>query len=233
MGLAVTIIWWALTSTPLLPGVTHEGTAEGKWEKIGGVNSYVATPTMDYPKDKVLLFLSDIFGPQLINAQLLADDYARNGFKTVIPDYLNGDPIPVEAMEAGKFDIGKWFVNHGPEQTRPPLDKVIAALKTQGVTTFAAAGYCLGGRYAFDLAFDGVITAAVVCHPSLLQVPEDLEKWAKTKVPLLINSCTTDPQFPAESQTKADEILGGGKFAPGYKREFWEGAHTGSRSAGI
>ena len=53
----------------------------GKWELIGGVNSYVATPTIDYPKDKVVLLLTDVFGPQLVNAQLLADDFAGNGFK--------------------------------------------------------------------------------------------------------------------------------------------------------
>ena len=39
----------------------------GKWEKIGGVETYVATPTVDYPKDKAILFLPDVFGPQLIN----------------------------------------------------------------------------------------------------------------------------------------------------------------------
>ena len=31
------------------------------------------------------------------------------------------------------------------------------------------------GRYTFDLAFENVIKVAVVSHPSLLKVPEDLE----------------------------------------------------------
>ena len=31
------------------------------------------------------------------------------------------------------------------------------------------------GRYTFDLAFENVIKVAVVSHPSLLQVPADLE----------------------------------------------------------
>jgi hypothetical protein len=43
---------------------------KGKWEKVGGVDSYVATPTGEYPQDKAILFLSDVFGPQLINAQV-------------------------------------------------------------------------------------------------------------------------------------------------------------------
>jgi hypothetical protein len=33
--------------------------------------------------------------------------------------------------------------------------------------------------------------------------------------------------FPLEAQAKADEILGGGKFTPGYKREYFEGCTHG------
>ena len=42
----------------------------GKWEKLGGVECYVATPAVEYPKDKAVLFLSDIFGAHFINAQV-------------------------------------------------------------------------------------------------------------------------------------------------------------------
>ncbi|KAH7890858.1 hypothetical protein F5I97DRAFT_1798743, partial [Phlebopus sp. FC_14] len=80
------------------------------------------------------------------------------------------------------------------------------------------------GRYTFDLAFDDVIKVAVIAHPSLLKVPEDFEKYKSTaKAPLLVNSCTTDRKFPLEAQGQADAILGGGLFAPGYKREHFEG----------
>jgi hypothetical protein len=44
-----------------IKGVRHEGTPEGTWEEIGGVKSYIATPTIDYPKDKVLIYIPDIF----------------------------------------------------------------------------------------------------------------------------------------------------------------------------
>jgi dienelactone hydrolase len=52
---------------------------------------------------------------------------------------------------------------------------VLAAFKAEGVTSVGAVGYCYSARWVFDLAFDGAITAAVVAHPSLLQVPADLE----------------------------------------------------------
>lgn len=43
----------------------------------------------------------------------------------------------------------------------------------------------------------------------------------------MLNTCTYDKAFPLDAQAKADEILGDGKFAPGYKREFWEGCTHG------
>jgi dienelactone hydrolase len=104
---------------------------------------------------------------------------------------------------------------------------VINGLKERGITQFGATGYCFGARYVFDLAFDGVIKAAVVSHPSLLEAPADLEKFAKTNVPLLINSCEVDEQYPAEKQKIGDEILGDGKHAPGYLRTYWEGCTHG------
>ena len=33
--------------------------------------------------------------------------------------------------------------------------------------------------------------------------------------------------FPLEAQAKADELLGDGKFAPGYKRPYWDGCTHG------
>ncbi|KAJ2917121.1 hypothetical protein MD484_g3311, partial [Candolleomyces efflorescens] len=211
-------------------GFKHEGTAEGHWEELGGVKSYVTSaPEGEYDKDTVILFLPDIFGPDLINAQLLADDFAKNGYKVVIPDYLNGDPAPVDAFSPGStFDLMKWFANHGSAQTRPPLDKVVAAIKEQGVTKIGATGYCFGGRYVFDLAFDNIANVSVVNHPTLIKAPEDLEKYlAVSKAPLLINSCTFDERFPHEAQAIADQVLGDGKFAPGYKREYFEGCTHG------
>jgi len=210
-------------------GVRHEGTPEGKFEEIGGVRSYVATPTVEYPKDKVVLYLTDIFGIDLPNHQLLADDYARNGFKVVIPDILNNDPAPFDALDPGSnWDFMAWLGNHGAESVKPSLEKVIPALKADGVSKIAAIGFCYGARPAFDLAFLNAVSVVVVSHPSLLQVPADLEKYAaESKAPLLINSCEFDQMFPAEAQAKADAILGGGSFAPGYERTYWAGCTHG------
>lgn len=69
---------------------------------------------------------------------------------------------------------------------------------------------------------------AAVSHPSLLQVPEDLERFKLTGIPLLINSCEVDQQYPPEKQEIGDKIFGGGKAeAEGYKRLYFAGCSHG------
>jgi dienelactone hydrolase len=152
--------------------------------------------------------------------------------QTIIPDYLNGDDVPADAIlwpgHPQQFDLSKWSPNHTREKTRAPLDKVISALKEEGVTTFSASGYCFGARYAVDLALENVTKVIVLSHPSQLNAPEDFEKLlSQSKNPILINSCETDPQFPPEKQKIADDVLGSGKYAPGYERTYWPGCTHG------
>ncbi|GJJ11185.1 hypothetical protein Clacol_005417 [Clathrus columnatus] len=69
---------------------------------------------------------------------------------------------------------------------------------------------------------------AATAHPSFLRVPEDQEKLLRlSKAPILINGAEVDQQYPIESQLKGDEILGSGKYEPGYKRIFWPGTTHG------
>ncbi|KAJ3489189.1 hypothetical protein NLI96_g2310 [Meripilus lineatus] len=210
-----------------ISGVRHEGTPAGKFEEVGGIRTYVATPTVDYPKDKVLLYLTDIFGPDLLNHQLLADDFAINGFKVYVPDLFNGDACPADSLEPGSsFDLMAWIGKHGADTTAPIFDAVIGALKTQGITRIGTTGYCYGGRGCFDLAIANRTNVTVVAHPSLLRVPEDLEAYeAKSQAPLLINSCQIDSQFPITAQEIADKLLTG--FGPGYKRTYSAGCTHG------
>ncbi|CDO69409.1 hypothetical protein BN946_scf184791.g4 [Trametes cinnabarina] len=211
-----------------IQGVRHEGQPAGKIEKIGGVDSYVATPSGDYAKDKVVLYLHDGFGLPLVNNKLLCDDFARNGFRTIMPDLFNGDPVPEDAMERADFDRVAWMNRHGPETWKPLVDAVVGALRAQGATWIGTTGYCFGALPAWYLALKNDSKVTVVSHPAMLRIPEDLEKYRdESKAPLLINSCETDPAFAQEAQAKADELLGGGKFASGYERTYWEGCTHG------
>ncbi|KAH9890445.1 alpha/beta-hydrolase, partial [Cubamyces lactineus] len=208
--------------------VHHEGTPEGQFTKVGIVESYVGTPSGDCPKDKVVLFFSDVFGIKRQNNLLLADDYARKGFKVVLPDLFEGDALPEDVLNTGTFNFPSWLGKHGAERVAGIIRTVQDALKAESVTKFAAAGFCFGARPVFGLAFTNEVAAVAVTHPSLLQIPIDLEKYVpQSKAPLLMNLCETDSQYPPEAQAKADEILGSGKFAPGYTRTYWDGCTHG------
>ncbi|SGY84611.1 BQ5605_C009g05707 [Microbotryum silenes-dioicae] len=195
---------------------------------IDGVDTYVTLPAAGkYDETLAVLFLGDIYGIYP-NAQLLCDSFADNGYATYFPDYLNKDPVPIEEMNAGRFDLGAWSKNHTEAHTRPTLDKVIAALKKQGVTKFACTSYCFGGKYAIALAVDNVVTCAVAAHPSGIRVPEDLDLLReKSKAPLLINACETDRTWPRDQQDKAEEMMGGGRYAPGWKQNYYPGCTHG------
>lgn len=43
-------------------GSIHSGDPKGKTIDVEGTDVYIATPEADYPKDKALLFLPDVFG---------------------------------------------------------------------------------------------------------------------------------------------------------------------------
>ncbi|KAI0742606.1 dienelactone hydrolase endo-1,3,1,4-beta-D-glucanase [Daedaleopsis nitida] len=215
-------------SRRIYPGVRHEGVPEGKIEQIAGIECYVATPTGDYPKEKVVLFLSDVFGIPLVNNKLLVDDFARHGYRTVMPDLFQGDALPEDVFTRTDFDREGWVSRHTPATWEPVVDAVVGALQAEGVTWIGTTGYCFGALPAWYLALKGASKVTVVAHPSRLGVPDDLQAYCdKAKAPLLINSCETDMMFPQDAQKVADEILGGGKFAPGYERTYWEGCTHG------
>lgn len=208
--------------------VPHEGEPTGTYETIDGFKCYVATPEGDYPKDKVVLFLTDVFGLALVNNRLIADGFAANGFRTVAPDILNDDPILESSFKDPNWDRQAWAAKHGPESWYGVVDAVVATLKEGGVTRIGTTGYCFGAPPAFYLAFKNESHVTVVTHPSRLVVPDDFEKYKSvSKAPILINSCEVDQQFPLGHQATADRVMGNGQFAPGYERTYWEGCTHG------
>jgi len=196
-----------LLKAPLFFSVLYYNshTRTGQFEEIGGVNCYVATPPGDYPKDKVVLFLTDVFGLELINNKLLVDDFARNGYKTIAPDILNGEPLV--DFNSPTFDRAGWVSRHGPDSWKSVVDKVVDALKASGVTRIGTTGYCFGAPPAFYLALKNESHVTVVAHPSRLEVPGDLEVRSRpsfhredTQVPLaLLRNIKLNPRHPCQS----------------------------------
>jgi dienelactone hydrolase len=50
--------------------------------------------------------LSDIIGHRFTNSQLVADQFAKNGYFVMMPDLFHGDPVPLN--KPGEFDMQKW-----------------------------------------------------------------------------------------------------------------------------
>ncbi|KAF7298817.1 Dienelactone hydrolase endo-1,3,1,4-beta-D-glucanase [Mycena indigotica] len=253
-GMLATMAWYS--GSKFIISTTMSVCADcfkGVEKTIGGVKCYVATPSVHYPQDKAILFLSDAFGLALSNNKEIysssqttllgmASMYVFLDLpfrltslfnKTIVPDLFDGNPAPTDAFDpkpegVAPFDFMSWLGQHGREVTRPIIDKVVKALKEEGITKFAAPGYCFGARYVVDLAFENIVHVAAISHPSLLAIPDDLHKYkTDSQAPLLINNCTTDHVFPVSAGEQADAILGHGNFTPGYKRVFFEGCTHG------
>lgn len=138
------------------------------------------------------------------NAQLIADQFAANGYTTLIPDIFNGD----------KFDPGvdlmTWIREgsagdnpHTPEAVDPIIVASIKALKeTYGATKIGAVGYCFGAKYVVR-HYENGIDVGFMAHPSFVE----REELAAITGPLSIAAAETDPIFPVEKRHESEAIL--------------------------
>ena len=74
----------------------HEGTPLGHFEDLHGLRTYIINPSSTNGKVDTIILLTDIYGPDYINTQLVADEWSKQGWKVVIPDLFVGDPVPIE-----------------------------------------------------------------------------------------------------------------------------------------
>lgn len=77
----------------------HSGTPTGSFSTVHGLKTYIASPEGG-SKDKTVVFLSDIFGIELVNTQLVCDEWAKQGYYVLLPDILGGSAVPHELLNA-------------------------------------------------------------------------------------------------------------------------------------
>lgn len=78
-----------------------------------------------------------MIGHRFNNAQLIADQFAANGYFVVMPDLFDGDPIPLN--RPGDFDLMKWLhgeyhpkkTAHLPPSVDPIIDACIIEMRTK------------------------------------------------------------------------------------------------------
>ncbi|KAJ5591757.1 uncharacterized protein N7459_002126 [Penicillium hispanicum] len=132
-------------------GVKHEGKAKGQFQPIGDVEAYISRPA-DGSTERAILLLTDVIGHRFINAQLIADQLAANGYPG--------------------FDLMTWL--HGPpghllNRVEPVVQAIFEAIKSElGYERVGAIGYCFGAKYAVRML-----------HPSLCDVAYPVLRFAK------------------------------------------------------
>jgi dienelactone hydrolase len=188
-------------------GVRHEGTPTGKLSQLGDFEIY----TVGEPSEHGIIVITDVLGHKFNNAQLIADQYAANGYYVVMPDLFDGNPIGLNRPEG--FDIMKWLGGeyhpkkraHDPPHVDPIIDSCIIHMRDQGVKKLGAVGYCFGAKYVVrHLRPDqGKIDAGYSAHPSFVQDDE----LNDIKGPFSIAAAETDEIFPTEKRHHTEELL--------------------------
>ncbi|XP_020208669.1 endo-1,3;1,4-beta-D-glucanase [Cajanus cajan] len=170
---------------------------EGTVQELGGLNSYVTGS----PDSKLALILvSDVFGYEAPNLRKLADKVAAAGFLVVVPDLLFGDYVDLDNPQ---FDRDSWRKVHGTDKGCEDTKPLVAALKSKGVKSIGAAGFCWGGVVVVKLAISSDIQAAVILHPGPISDNEINE----VRIPIAILGAEIDNIFPPEKLKQVEEML--------------------------
>ena len=182
-------------------GHLHAGDPHGKVTEVSGWSTYVTGP-----ESKVaILYVTDVFGYKFRNNQLVADGLASLASATVyIPDFLEGSYATPEQLATGTFDLNHFLSFNVKTKRFPQILKVAQDLKKKYAKVFAV-GYCWGAWACAMLAAEQELLSGIAMyHPSLLELPKDLENLV---VPTLIGVSVIDGQFPRESREIAENVF--------------------------
>ncbi|PLB45330.1 alpha/beta-hydrolase [Aspergillus steynii IBT 23096] len=184
-------------------GFLHEGEARGEIRDIGHISAYFAYPP-NLSTQNAILILTDVIGHRLINAQLIADQFAAQGYFAVMPDLFAGDSVPIN-RPAG-FNIMDWVQNHLPPQTEPIIETVLDEMRGKlGCRRVGGVGYCFGGKYVCRYLKPGRLDVGFIAHPTMVE-PDELRG---IEGPLSIAAAVRDFVFTPAKRHESEEILDG------------------------
>lgn len=203
-------------------GVKHEGGPQGELQTIGDVETYFS-----YPKDRstkrAILLLTDVIGHRFVNAQLIADQFAANGYFVVMPDLFHGDPVKLN--RPADFNLMAWLKGppgHLPDRVDPVVGSVVKEMRSNlGCEKIGAVGYCFGAKYVVRFLKHSKCDAGYVAHPSFVEADE----LASIQGPFSIAAAETDGVFPAEKRHESETILA--KTGQPYQINLFSGVEHG------
>jgi carboxymethylenebutenolidase len=164
---------------------------------------FVCTPSHGKPKAAVLV-IQEIFG---VNSHIrsVCERIAAEGYLALAPDLFHrqgvrfhgeyGD-LPTALQRAQKLS---------EEQALQDIDRVIANLD-EGLK-IAVMGFCMGGRIAFQVAFNPRLSAAVTFYGT--RIAEKALRWTQQiQCPLLMFFGGQDGNIPTDEIDKIRHTLG-------------------------
>lgn len=177
------------------PPTLNPSSGAGSVAELGGLKSYI---TGSSDSNLAILLVSDVYGYEAPNLRAIADKVAASGYYVVVPDFFQGDPYVPESKP-----IGVWLQAHGADKGFEDAKLVIEALKSRGISSIGAAGFCWGAKVVVSLAYSGFIQAAVLLHPSFVTV-DDIKQ---VKTPIAILGAENDSMSPPELLKQFEQIL--------------------------
>jgi len=178
----------------------HPGVGIGRVETFEHLSVYV---TASPDAKAAVILISDIFGFEAPNLRKLADKVAAAGYFVVVPDFFYGDPFVPGSAENPFAGFQDWIKSHGPAKGFDDSTKVIEVLKSRGISTIGAAGFCWGAKVVVELTKREVLKAGVLLHPSFVTV-DDIKV---VKAPLAILGAEIDKTSPPELVEQFGAIL--------------------------
>ncbi|KAG4411864.1 hypothetical protein IFR04_015004 [Cadophora malorum] len=192
-------------------GVKHEGHPRGRIEYLGETEVYVTEPSTSAANGHGIVYLTDIVGHKFINAQLLADQYAENGYVVIMPDLFHGDPVPLNS-DMATFSVPTWVsgvygerkVPHTPPSIDPIVKASIAELREKyNCKKLALAGYCFGAKYVIRFLTSDNISAGFIGHPAMV----DQKELEAVTGPLAMAAAEIDDIFPQKLRHESENTL--------------------------
>ncbi|XAR54617.1 Lysozyme [Bertholletia excelsa] len=197
------------------PPTLNPGCGAGHVEELGGLKCYISGS----PDSKLsILLVSDVFGFEAPNFRKLADKVAAAGFYVVGPDFFYGEPYNPEDTER---PLPVWIKDHGVDKGFEDAKLVIEAIKSKGVTSIGAAGFCWGAKVVVELAKNAYIQAAVLLHPSFVT----LEDIKAVEVPISVLGAEIDRMSPPELVKQFEQALNGKREVHSFVKIFPGVAH--------
>lgn len=98
------------------------------------------------------------------NSQLIADQFAANGYYTLLIDEFDGDALTLNRPHG--FDFQAWRGKHTTDKIDPIVEAAVKYLREEkGIKKIGAVGYCFGAKYVVRFLNGRGVDAGYCAHP--------------------------------------------------------------------